>query len=54
MGEERKMNLQPLVSILVVSHNSVEALEACLQSIYDQDCKNFEVLVIDKGKIQCC
>jgi len=41
------MNPQPLVSILVVSHNSEKDLEAGLQSIYDQDYKNFEVMVIN-------
>jgi len=43
------MNLQPLVSIVVVSHNSENDLEACLQSVYSQDCRNFEILVIDNN-----
>jgi len=43
------MNLQPLVSILVVSHNSEKDLEACLQSVYSQDYRNFEILVVDNN-----
>ena len=38
-----------LVSIYVVNHNYGKYIEQCLQSIYDQDFKGYEVIIIDSG-----
>jgi glycosyltransferase involved in cell wall biosynthesis len=37
------------ISIIVVTHNSGEYIEPCLDSIFAQEVKNYEVIVIDNG-----
>ncbi len=39
----------PRVSILVLNWNALELLRGCLQSLREQTCKDFEVLVVDNG-----
>jgi len=41
------MKTQPLVSIVVTTKNEAGRIEACLQSIKDQDYKNIEVVLVD-------
>lgn len=38
-----------LISIIIVGYNSAEYLFACLNSIYSQSYKNFEVIFVDNG-----
>jgi GT2 family glycosyltransferase len=38
-----------LISIIIVGYNSSEYLPACLNSIYGQSCKDFEVIFADNG-----
>ncbi len=40
---------KPLVSILIVTYNSEEYLEACLKSIFLNNYPNFEVLLVDNN-----
>jgi GT2 family glycosyltransferase len=39
----------PLVSVVIVSHNSREWLEICLPSLYAQTYRNFEIILVDNG-----
>lgn len=39
----------PLVSVVIVSHNSREWLKTCLPSLYAQSYKNLEIVLIDNG-----
>jgi alpha-1,6-rhamnosyltransferase len=39
----------PLVSIVAPCYNAQQYLEAAIQSIFDQDYPNFEVIVVDDG-----
>lgn len=41
------MNELPLVSVIVPTKNSAEALEKCLESIENQTYKNIEIIVVD-------
>ena len=41
------MNLSPLVTIIIPTYNPCEYLDKTLSSIYAQDYKNIEVLVVD-------
>ena len=43
------MNDKPLVSIVVPSYNHEKYIEKCITSIYKQDYKYFELIVIDDG-----
>jgi glycosyltransferase involved in cell wall biosynthesis len=38
---------QPLVSILVANYNNGQYLEECIESIFNQTYKNWELLIID-------
>lgn len=42
-------NNNPLISVLITCYNYGQFIEECLKSIYEQDYKNFEVLVINDG-----
>ncbi|MDC0946848.1 glycosyltransferase family 2 protein [Nitrospinaceae bacterium] len=37
------------ISAIVVNWNGKEVLSGCLRSLLDQDCKDFEILVVDNG-----
>ncbi len=39
----------PKVSIIIVTHNARGIVEACLNSVYAQDFKDFEVIVVDNN-----
>lgn len=39
----------PLISVITVTLNSREFLPACMQSVFEQTCPDFEYLVIDGG-----
>lgn len=39
----------PLVSVIIVSHNSREWLAICLPSLYSQTYKNLEIIMVDNG-----
>jgi glycosyltransferase involved in cell wall biosynthesis len=41
------MNKYPLVSILVCTYNRCDVLQRCLSSIFKQDFKDFELVIID-------
>ena len=41
--------MNPLITFLVVSHNSEKNIEDCLNSILCQTQKNFEIIVIDNN-----
>ena len=37
------------ISAIVVNWNGKEVLSGCLRSLLDQDCEDFEILVVDNG-----
>jgi len=39
----------PKVSIIIVTHNSEEIIKDCLNSVYSQEFKDFEVIVVDNN-----
>ncbi|GAG40384.1 unnamed protein product, partial [marine sediment metagenome] len=41
------MEKVPLVSIIIVSHNRKDLLKTCLESLFKQEYKNYEVILID-------
>ena len=43
------MNKNNLVVIIVLNHNKKENLLECLESVYKQDYKEFEVIVVDNA-----
>jgi hypothetical protein len=43
------MTEKPLCSLIVINYNGREILPKCLDSIYSQSYKNFEVIVVDNG-----
>ena len=43
----KRVNLNPKVSIIIVTLNSEKYLEETFQSLINQSYKNFEVIVID-------
>ena len=40
-------NKKPLISIIIVTHNSERYIEMCLKSIFQQKFKNYEIIIID-------
>jgi GT2 family glycosyltransferase len=43
------MNNTPLVSIIIVNWNGGKYIEKCLESVFAQTFKNFEVILVDNG-----
>ena len=43
------MNANPLFSIVIVNYNHGEFLEEAIKSIFSQDCKDYELIIIDGG-----
>ncbi len=43
------MNNNPLLSVCCVSYNHEKFIPKCLESIWNQDYKNIEIIVIDDG-----
>lgn len=41
--------LQPAISIIIANWNGKVLLEACLKSIFAQNCDDYEVIVVDNG-----
>ena len=41
------------ISAIVVNWNGKEVLSGCLRSLLDQDCEDFEILVVDNGSRMC-
>ena len=42
---------EPLVSVIIVNHNGIEFVDACLRSVLNSQYKNFEVIFVDNGSI---
>ena len=42
-------NQQPLVSIIVLNYNSKEILIDCIDSIFESNYQNYEVIFVDDG-----
>jgi GT2 family glycosyltransferase len=42
---------RPLLSILVVNYNGSAHLEECLSSLFTQDCRDFEVVLVDNASV---
>ena len=42
---------EPLVSIIIAAQNSLELIPACLESVYAQDYKNFEIIFVDNASV---
>ncbi len=42
---------KPLVSFVIVNWNGKNFLKKCLQSVFNQSYKNFEVIVVDNGSV---
>lgn len=40
---------EPLVSLVIVNHNGIEFVDACLRSIFESSYGNFEVIFVDNG-----
>ncbi len=45
----RQAGVVPILSVVVLSYNGIEHLPECLQTIFAQDFKDFEVIVVDNG-----
>lgn len=45
------MRTDKLISIIIVGYNAGRHLSLCLDSIYSQTCKDFEVIFVDNGSI---
>ena len=43
------MNNNPLLSVCCVSYNHEKFIPKCLESIWNQDYKNIEIVVVDDG-----
>jgi GT2 family glycosyltransferase len=43
------IDMQPLVSVIIVNHNRASLLSQCLQSLLLQSFREFELLVVDNG-----
>ena len=43
--------MRPLVSVIVVNWNRRSLLASCLDSLWVQDCRDFEVVVVDNGSV---
>lgn len=41
----------PLFSVIVPAYNSEKYLEKCIQSVLQQDCTEFELLIVDDGSV---
>ena len=41
----------PEISVVILTFNSVKFIESCLESLFIQDYKHFEVIVVDNGSI---
>lgn len=41
----------PKVSIIIVTHNAIGIIKDCLNSVYAQDFRDFEVIVVDNNSI---
>lgn len=39
----------PLISIVIAGYNAAEYIRLCLDSIYNQDYKNYEIIFVDNG-----
>lgn len=39
----------PLVSIHIVTHNSAETIDACLDAVFNQSCSDFSVMIVDNN-----
>ncbi|KPW19455.1 Alpha-1,6-rhamnosyltransferase MigA, partial [Pseudomonas syringae pv. aceris] len=48
-SESQNLSPSPLVSIVAPCYNAERFLEVAIQSIFAQDYKNFEVIVVDDG-----
>ena len=42
-------NIQPLVSVIVLNFNAKEFLVNCIDSIFDSNYQNFEVILVDNA-----
>lgn len=44
-----KNNLMPQISIIILTFNSIEFIKPCLDSIFNQDYQDFEIIIVDNG-----
>ena len=40
-------DFEPLISIIILNYNGGKLLVDCVESIYNSDYKNFEVIIVD-------
>jgi len=43
------MTQKPLISVIIPVFNGAQTIESCLHSVFQSDCSNFEVIVVDDG-----
>ena len=41
----------PLVSIIILNYNAGKLIEECVDSIYQSNYKNYEIIVVDNSSI---
>lgn len=49
VSEQVRMNIEPLVSVVIPTYNSERTLARCLESVTNQTYKNIEVVIVDKN-----
>lgn len=53
VGKELETSTLPLVSVIVPVYNAEKTLRQCVDGILCQECKDFELLLIDDGSKDC-
>ena len=43
----------PEISVVILTFNSVKFIESCLESLFIQEYKDFELILVDIGSIDC-
>jgi cellulose synthase/poly-beta-1,6-N-acetylglucosamine synthase-like glycosyltransferase len=52
-GDEKEAQILPRVSVIVPLFNGGHTIKAALQSVFQQTCHDFEIIVVDDGSEDC-